>query len=125
MGEEVGLGADFHGSAEIHHDDVVGHVLDHRQVVADEEIGKAEPFLKIDQKVQDLALDREVEGGDGFIQHQHLRFQHQRASNGNALALAAREHMRVAVEMLRPKAHQLQHVAGLGLAVGGFHRRAG
>ena len=37
----------------VHHRDPVGEVLDHRQVVGDEQIGQAEPLLQIQQQVDD------------------------------------------------------------------------
>ena len=41
--------------------DAVGDVADDREVVSDEKIGNAEPFLEVAEQVQDLRLDRDVE----------------------------------------------------------------
>jgi hypothetical protein len=52
---------DLHDFAEIHHRDAVADVLDHRQVVRDEEVREPEPRPQVGQQVQHLRLDRHVE----------------------------------------------------------------
>src|SRR5258708_5044946 len=56
----VGL---FDYLAEIHHCDPVGDVLYYREIVRDEEIGETESLLELAKEVEDLSLDRNVEGG--------------------------------------------------------------
>ena len=48
---------------EIHDGDAVADVLHHGEVVGDEEVGEAEVFLEIDEKVEDLGLDGDIESG--------------------------------------------------------------
>ena len=48
-----------------------------------------QPALQLAQQVQDLGLDRDVEGRGGLVQHQQARLQRQSAGDGDALALAA------------------------------------
>ncbi len=50
--------------AQVHHGDPVGDVLDHRQVVRDEQVRQVELALQIRQQVQDLRLHRHVERRD-------------------------------------------------------------
>ena len=52
---------DFDGAAEIHHADPARHMPDHREVVADEEVGEAEFVLEVAHQVEDLRLHRDVE----------------------------------------------------------------
>ena len=49
------------------------HVPDHRQVVADEEIGQLELVLQIAHQVQDLRLHRHVERRRRLVAHDELR----------------------------------------------------
>src|SRR5690606_37628576 len=42
--------------AKIHHRDPVGDMVDHREIVRDEEIGQAEPFLQIEQEIAHPSL---------------------------------------------------------------------
>ena len=56
----------------VHDADRVRHVADDREVVAHEQVGQAEPLLKLAQQVQDLRLDRHVDGGDGLVEHDEL-----------------------------------------------------
>src|SRR3546814_2287918 len=51
----------FHHPAEIHDHHAVGDMLDHRQVVADEQVGQAELLAQVHEQVQHLGLDRDVE----------------------------------------------------------------
>ena len=37
------------------------------KIVSDEEIGKAEFFLKVVQQIENLGLNRDVKGRDGFV----------------------------------------------------------
>src|ERR1700754_3446648 len=41
-----------------HHSYPVGQVLDHRQVVGDEQVGQPEPVLQIQQQIDDACLNR-------------------------------------------------------------------
>ena len=56
--------------------------------------------LQVAQQVEDLRLDRDVERGDRLVGDDHLRLQRERARDADALALAARELVRVAVVVL-------------------------
>ena len=47
--------------AEVHHPDAIGDVLDHGEVVGDEQIGEASFLLQATHQVDDLGLDRDVE----------------------------------------------------------------
>ena len=60
-------------------------------------------LLQLRQQVQHLRADGDVERRDRLVEHEDFRPQHQRAGDGDALALAAGEHVRVAVVELRPQ----------------------
>ncbi len=62
-------------------------------------IGEREPGLEIGQQIDDLSLDRDVERADRLVEHQHLRLADDGAGDGDALALSARQLMRIAAEM--------------------------
>ena len=87
-------------AAEIHHRHFARDMLDHGEVVADEEIGEAEVAAQLGQKVQDLRLHRDVERAGRLVAHHDARAQHQGAGDGDALALAARQLGRQAVAHL-------------------------
>ena len=80
------------------------------QVVGDEQVGDAEVLLQVLEQVQDLGLDRDVEGGDGLVADDELRPKGDRAGDPDALALAAGELIRVAVVVLRVEADALHQV---------------
>ncbi len=89
--------ADLDQRAEIHHRHPVGDVLDHREVVADEKIGDAEPALEVLQQVDHLGAHRHVERRDGLVADDQLGAERQRAGDADALALAAGEFVRIAL----------------------------
>ena len=104
-------GAMFDDAAEIHDHHVIGDVAHDREIVADEEIGEIEPLLDVGEEVQHLRLDRHIERRDRLVEHQDVGIEHQGAGDGDALALAAGEHVRIAVVMLGPQADIGHHRA--------------
>ena len=90
----------------------------HRQIVRDEQIGQLELILKVHQQVDDLRLDRHVQRRDRFVADDQLRPQRQRASDTDALALAAGEHVRERVHMLRPQPDAFEQTGDALLAFG-------
>ena len=120
-GEQLFGRRGLHDPADVHHRDPRADVLDDAQVVRDEEIGEPESFLKLEQEVQDLRLDRHIQRRDGFVRDDQTGIQGKRARDADALTLAAREGMRVAPHVFRPQAHEakeLHHPVGsfLGIA---------
>src|SRR2546421_684634 len=102
--------------SEVHHRDAVADVTDHREVVRDEEVRELEAILELLEEVDDLRLDRDVKCRDRLVAHDELRLHGERARDPNALALAARELVRVAVGEVRVQTHyaeQLLHAFGL------------
>ena len=86
--------------AEVHDRHAVAHVAHDRQVVGDEDERQPEVALEVAQQVEDLRLDRDVERGDRLVGDDQLRLERERAGDADALALAARELVRVAVVVL-------------------------
>ncbi len=83
-------------------------MLDHAQVVGHEQICQAELLLQVLQQVQDLGLDRNVQGRDWLVADHQLRMGSQGSGNANALALAARESVWVAAHILRAESDSAQ-----------------
>ena len=97
-------------AAEIHHRHFARDMLDHGEVVADEEIGEAEVAAQLGQQVQDLRLHRDVERAGRLVAHHDARAQHQGAGDGDPLALAARQLGRQAAAHLGAEADARQHL---------------
>src|SRR3546814_7512547 len=68
-------------------------------------IGEVEVLAQVHEKVDDLGLDRDVQRSDGLVADQEARLHRQCAGNTDALALAARELMRVAAAEEIGRAH--------------------
>ena len=64
--------------------------------MGDEDIGELQPLLQVGEKVHDLGLHRDVEGGDGLVEDDQLGIQRNGAGDTDALALAAGEFVRKA-----------------------------
>ena len=93
-GEQLASFRDLDDAAEIHHADAARHVADHGEVVADEHVGQAELVLEVAHQVQDLRLHGDVERGGRLVADDELRVGGERASDRDALTLAAREFVR-------------------------------
>ena len=122
---ELLVGGELDDLAEVHHRDPVAHVPHDRQVVRDEDQRQAQVALQLAQQVEDLRLDRDVERRDRLVGHDHLRLERERAGDADALALAARELVRIAVVVLGVEpdpVHQLLDRA-LALALPVSHAR--
>ena len=71
-------------------------MLDHAEIVADEQIGEVEVGSELHEEIQHLRLDRDVERGDRFVADQQLGLDGQRTRDADARALAAGELVRKA-----------------------------
>src|ERR1700674_4816614 len=96
--------------ADVHYRDPLADVLDDAEVVRDEEIGKPKSFLKFEEEVQDLCLDRHVQSGDGFVRNDQTGIQGKCAGDADTLTLATREGMRVSPHVFRPEANEAEHL---------------
>lgn len=72
--------------------------------MGNEEIGQAQLSLQVLEQVNDARLDGYVQSGDGLIEHEHRRARGQGAGQTDALALAAGEVAREAVQLRRVEA---------------------
>ncbi len=72
--EKVTRRAIFHNFTLPHHDDVVAHLPDHRQIVRDEQVGEAKIALQTQQQVENPRLHRNIKGGSCFVEDQQLGF---------------------------------------------------
>ena len=88
-------------AAGVQHRDLVAQVVDHREVVADQQVGHAELLLQVLQQVQHLRLHRDVERADRLVGDDQARPRDQRARDRDALALAAGELVRIACSASR------------------------
>jgi hypothetical protein len=60
----------FHSHAQVHHHDLIRHLADHSEVVADVHQSHAEVILQILDQLQDLGFDGHIQGGGGLIADQ-------------------------------------------------------
>src|SRR5438093_437689 len=81
----------------------------------DEQIGQLQFPLEIVEEVQDLCLDRHIEGRDRFVAHDQLRSERQRPSHTDPLTLAPREFVREPVVMLGVESDELHQFLNLAL----------
>ena len=69
--------------------DLIADVFNDGEIVGNEKVSKVELFLKIHEEVDDLGLDRDIEGTDRFVADDKFRFDGEGAGNADALALAS------------------------------------
>ena len=102
---------EFDDAAEIHHRDALAEMPHHREIVRDEQIGQAELLAQILEQVHHLRLDRYIKRRHRFVADDELGVQRKRARNADALALASRHFMRVAIAEARIQATDRQKFA--------------
>src|ERR1700736_5487547 len=69
--------------------------------MGDEHVGEIAPLLERAQEIDDLRLDEHVEGTRRLVEHHESGFEHYRAGNCDALALAAGELVGIAEAQFR------------------------
>ncbi len=89
VGEQLIRRRIFNDAAEIHDGDLGRDVPHDGEIMGDEQIGQPELVLQVLEQVDDLALDRHVERGDGLVADDQLRIDAERARDADALALPA------------------------------------
>ena len=82
--------------AVFHDAHLVGDLAHDPEVMRDEQHGHAEPGLNLLQQLEDLRLHRDVERGRGFVGDQKIGLVGERHGDHHALALSARELVRIA-----------------------------
>ena len=95
-----------------HHADPVRGMPHDREVVGDQQHRHAEALLQLAQQLQDLRLDRHVEGGGGLVGDQQIWLAGERHGDHHPLALPARELVREGLEALGglSQRHHLQQL---------------
>ena len=84
--------------ARVHHADDVGDAADDAEIVGDEQHAHAEPRPDLGEQRQDLGLHRDVERGGRLVRDQQIRLVGERHRDHDALALAAGQLMRIALQ---------------------------
>ena len=114
MPEQLRFVRHLHQPSQVHHAHLVRHVANHRQVVADEQIGQALAALQVFHDVEDLRLNRDVQSRRGLVANQELGLRRQRARNRDALALATAELVRELLAIGGGQTHLQQQLTHLG-----------
>ena len=110
--EHGGGGAALDDATGLHDEDVVAEVMHQGEVVADEDQGQAQLVAQAHQEADDLGLERDVEGGDGFVGDDQVGLEGQGAGDGDPLALAAGELVRVLFELCGTEADPVEQGEG-------------
>ena len=92
-------------AAQIHDRDAVADLAHSAKVMADEQHAHAQTLLQVDEQVHHLGLDRDVERADGLVADQKIGLGHQGAGDHGALALPARQGVRMPAGMMGLQAH--------------------
>ena len=78
-----------------HDDYAIGHLGDHAHIVGNKNDGSIELRFQCANQVENLGLDRDVEGGSRLVRNQDLRLARERHSDHHSLPHTARELMRI------------------------------
>ena len=103
--------APLHDPALVHHRDLLRQGADQREVVGDEQEPDVQLALQLGEHVDDRGLHRHVQGGRDLVADEQLRLRDERAGDRDALALSARQLVRVALEARGRELHALERRA--------------
>ena len=78
-------------------------MLDHRQVVRNEQVGEPELALQIDQQVDDLRTNRHVERRHRFVADDQTGFERERPGNPDTLPLPPGKLVRMTTQRIGPQ----------------------
>jgi hypothetical protein len=112
--EHLAGGARLDDAAGIHHRDAVAELRHHPEIVGDEQHRHAElPSQAVDE-IEDLGLHGDVEGRGGLVRDEKVGLVRERDGDHHALALAAGELVRIALERTgrRRNADEIEEVHG-------------
>ena len=98
---------DFDDVSQIHDRDTVADVPNYRQVVSDEQVGQAKLVLQVFEQVDDLRLDRNVQGGNRLVAYDKAGFDGEGTSDADALPLPAAELVWIAISHIGVKPYGL------------------
>jgi hypothetical protein len=93
----------------------ISDVLDHSQVVGNEQIGQTELGLEIKQNVEDLRLNRNIQSRHSFVGHNEFSIHCQGSGDADALTLTAREFVWVTFIVFRSQTNTIHEVLDLHL----------
>ena len=105
IGIELICICDLHEISKIKHPDLITDLLDHLQLMADEQIGQPVFFLKILKHLDDLGLQGNIQCRNGLITDYKFRLYGKCSCNGNPLTLSAGKLMRILQKILLFKAN--------------------
>ena len=111
-------GAAFDHAAAIHHQQMIDVLRDHAQIVRDQDQRHLALVDQVADQIEDLLLYGHVERRRGLVGNQQVGLAGQGHGNGDALALAARECMRIGVEAPRGVGYAHAVEQGHGAAPG-------
>src|SRR2546427_4765208 len=114
---------DFYDLAEIHDRYPVADMLNHSEIVRDEEIGELHLLLKLLEQIDNLGLNGDIQGRDGLVRDDKPGTHGQGTGNTDPLPLAAAELMGITIVMILPQTHlleKLHHPVSLLLPLGQF-----
>jgi hypothetical protein len=119
MGENVSHAALLYLPAGIHHDDALGGLGHHPQIMGDQHDRGSDPAFKVAHQVKDLRLDRHVERSRRLVGDQQFGVAGQRHGDHHALPHAAGELVGIFPHPARRRgdSDQGEHLNGAGFGV--------
>ena len=108
VGVKLPAGRLLDDPAQVHHRHLIGEVLDHRQVVRDEQVRDVQLVLQVVEQIEDLRLNRNVQRADRLVADDEIGRKGDGAGDADALPLAAGEFVRISGGVGRVEPDALQ-----------------
>ena len=108
---------DLDDSPQIHDGDAMADMAHNGEVVCDEDVGEAEIGLQVFEQIDDLCLNRDVEGRNGFVADDQPGVERECASDAEALALPARKFVGIFFQGVGIETHAVKQVGDAFVAM--------
>src|SRR5438105_3145446 len=110
--------SDLYQFAKVHDANARRDMLDDGNGVRNKKVRQSELLLQIREQIDDLSLDRYIEGRDRLVRHNQFRSQCQRSSDPDSLPLAAAEFVWIAAHHRRIQSNGLQKIGDTVFTLG-------
>ena len=112
---------DVHHFPGVHHHDPFGGLRHHSEVVGDQENGHGKLLFQMSEQIQDLGLNRDIEGGGRFVGDEQPRVTTKGHGDHDPLSHPSGKLVRIRSKALLGKGdpHQMQEFQGLIPGFGG------
>jgi len=94
----------------IHNHNTITHITHNKKIINNKNQHQTKLTLKITQKIKNLHLNQNIKHKHQLINHNHLKLQHKRTNNTNALPLTTQKLIQITIIILKIKTNKIHQL---------------